>query len=65
MRCQIFIDLNLLDNISSYHSGRSKDEDDVASLAAVDSPVLRPLQASNADMTPLQGPHIRAVLMEI
>lgn len=46
--------------IGPYRSSRGQDEYDVASLAAVDSPVLWPLQAGDADMTSLQAPHIGA-----
>jgi len=46
-----------------YHSRRDQDEDDVSGLTAVDSPVLWPLQAGDADMTSLQAPHIGAELI--
>lgn len=51
-------------NWEPYGSRRGEDEDDVSSLAAVDSPVLRPLQAGDAHVASLQAPHVGAGLIE-
>lgn len=45
----------------SYHFERRQNEDDVADLAAVLPPVLRPLQARDAHVTPLEVLHVAAV----
>ena len=45
---------------SPYHFGRGQYQDDVAYFAAVLAPVLRPLQAGNAHMAPLEMLHIAA-----
>lgn len=44
----------------AYHFERRQDEDDVADLAAVFPPVLRPLQARDAHVTPLEVLHVAA-----
>lgn len=44
----------------SYHFERSQYQDDIADLAAVLPPVLRPLQARDAHVTPLEMLHVAA-----
>lgn len=46
-----------------YRARRGQNKDDITGLTAVNTPVLRPLQASDADMTSLQAPHTGAKSM--
>lgn len=43
-----------------HRPGGRKNKDDISSLAAVYAPVLWPVQAGDAHMTPLQTPHVGA-----
>lgn len=45
---------------SNYHFGWGQNQDDITDFAAVLPPVLRSLQAGDADVTPLEMLHVAA-----